>query len=59
MSIDLDFRPDSYSDFDDPVALALNDINGQMRRVMVPDMMTAEGGAGPGCGPPTPGSPTC
>ena len=43
MSIDLAFRPDSYSDFDDPVALALNGINGQMRRVMVRDMMTAEG----------------
>lgn len=43
MSIALAFRPDSYSDFDDPVALALNGINGQMRRVMVRDMMTAEG----------------
>jgi len=43
MSIDLDFRPTSYSDFDDPVALALNGINGQMRRVMVRDMLTAQG----------------
>jgi len=43
MSIDLDFRPSSYSDFDDPVALALNGISGQMRREMVRDMLTAEG----------------
>lgn len=44
MCFDLDFRPESYADFDDPVALALNGINGQMRREMVRDMMTAEGG---------------
>lgn len=43
MNIDLDFRPASYSDFDGPVALALNGINGQMRRVMVRDMLTVTG----------------
>jgi hypothetical protein len=43
MSIDLDFRPAHYADFDDPVALALNGIKGQMRREMVRDMLTAEG----------------
>ena len=43
MSIDPNFRPTCYSDFDNPVALALNGINGQMRRTMVRDMMTAEG----------------
>ena len=43
MSIDLDFRPASYSDFADPVSLALNGISGQMRREMVRDMMTAQG----------------
>lgn len=43
MSIDLKFRPASYSDFSDPVAVTLNGINGQMRREMVRDMLTAEG----------------
>ena len=43
MSIDLNFRPTSYSDFDGPVAAALNGIRGQMRREMVRDMLTAEG----------------
>ena len=43
MSIDLAFRPDSYADFDDPVALAVNGIAGQMRREMVRDMLSAEG----------------
>ena len=43
MSIDLKFRPAHYADFDDPVALALNGIKGQMRREMVRDMLTAEG----------------
>ncbi|MSR21775.1 MAG: hypothetical protein EXR91_12525 [Gemmatimonadetes bacterium] len=43
MSIDLHFRPAHYADFDDPVALALNGIKGQMRRVMVRDMLSAEG----------------
>lgn len=43
MSIDLDFRPRHYSDFDNPVALALNGIRGQRRREMVRDMLTAEG----------------
>ena len=43
MSIDLKWRPESYSDFHDPVALALNGIQGQMRREMVRDMLTAEG----------------
>jgi hypothetical protein len=43
MSIDLNFRPTSYADFDDPVALALNGIKGQMRREMVRDMLTATG----------------
>ena len=43
MSIDLKWRPESYSDFHDPVALALNGIQGHMRREMVRDMLTAEG----------------
>jgi hypothetical protein len=43
MSIDLDFRPRSYADFADPVSLAVSGINGQMRRTMVRDMLTAEG----------------
>src|SRR5690554_1885725 len=43
MSIDLDFRPAHYGDFDDPVALAVNGIKGQMRREMVRDMLEAEG----------------
>ncbi|MDA0313276.1 MAG: hypothetical protein O2992_14320 [Gemmatimonadetes bacterium] len=43
MSIDLNFRPTSYADFDDPVSLALNGIKGQMRREMARDMLTAEG----------------
>lgn len=43
MSVDLNFRPGSYVDFDDPVALALNGIKGQMRREMVRDMLSAEG----------------
>lgn len=43
MSIDLKFRPTHYADFDDPVALALNGIKGQMRREMVRDMLAAEG----------------
>ena len=42
MSIDLKWRPESYGDFHDPVALALNGIQGQMRREMVRDMLTAE-----------------
>lgn len=36
-------RPTHYADFDDPVALALNGIKGQMRREMVRDMLSAEG----------------
>ncbi len=43
MSIDLNFRPASYADFDDPVALTLNGIKGQMRREMVRDMLSADG----------------
>ena len=43
MNIDLNFRPTSYADFDDPVSLALNGIKGQMRREMTRDMLTAEG----------------
>jgi len=43
MSIDLEFRPASYADFDDPVAASLNGIKGQMRRAMVRDMLSAEG----------------
>ena len=43
MSFDLNFRPASYADFDDPVSLALNGIKGQMRREMARDMLTAEG----------------
>ena len=43
MKIDLNFRPESYADFDDPVSLALNGIKGQMRREMARDMLTAEG----------------
>jgi hypothetical protein len=43
MSIDLNFRPTSYADFDDPVSLALNGIKGQMRREMVRDMLEAQG----------------
>jgi hypothetical protein len=43
MSIDLNFRPAHYADFDDPVALALNGIKGQMRREMLRDMLSAEG----------------
>jgi hypothetical protein len=43
MSIDLTFRPTSYADFEDPVALAVNGIAGQMRREMVRDMLSAEG----------------
>ena len=41
--VDLDFRPESYTDFRDPVSLAVNGISGQMRRIMVRDMLTAEG----------------
>ena len=43
MSIDLNYRPTSYADFDDPVALALNGIKGQMRREMARDMLEADG----------------
>jgi hypothetical protein len=43
MSINLNFRPTSYADLDNPVALNLNGIKGQMRREMVRDMLTAEG----------------
>lgn len=43
MSFDLEFRPAGYADFDNPVALALNGIKGQMRRETVRDMMSAEG----------------
>ena len=43
MSIDLDFRPDSYADFDNPVSVALNGILGHNRRAMVRDMLTATG----------------
>ena len=43
MTIDLNFRPASYADFDNPVALALNGIEGQMRRTMARDMLLAEG----------------
>lgn len=43
MSIDLHARPTTYADFDDPIALALNGIKGQMRREMVRDMLSAEG----------------
>jgi hypothetical protein len=41
--VDLDFRPKRYTDFDDPVSLALNGIAGQRRREMVRDILTAEG----------------
>ncbi|TVP60379.1 MAG: hypothetical protein EA351_00710 [Gemmatimonadales bacterium] len=41
--VDLDFRPASYTDFGDPVAVALNGISGQMRREMVRDMLTSVG----------------
>ena len=41
MSINLDFRPASYTDFDDPVSLVTNGIKGQMRREMARDMLTA------------------
>ena len=40
---ELKWRPGSYADFDDPVALVLNGIRGQMRREMARDMLTAEG----------------
>ena len=40
---ELEWRPGSYADFDDPVALVLNGIQGQMRREMARDMLTAEG----------------
>lgn len=43
MSIDLEFRPESYADFDDPIDLAVNGIKGQLRREMVRDMLSAEG----------------
>jgi hypothetical protein len=43
MSIDLNFRPTSYADFDVPVFLAQNGIKGQMLREMVRDMLEAEG----------------
>lgn len=43
MNIDLNCRPTSYIDFDDPVALVVNGINGQLRREMARDMLTAEG----------------
>ncbi len=39
----LDFRPASYTDFGDPVSLALNGISGQLRRAMVRDMLTSVG----------------
>lgn len=42
-AIDLDFRPEHYGDFDDPVALALNGLKGQMRREMVRDVLEAQG----------------
>ena len=40
---ELKWRPGSYAEFDDPVALVLNGIRGQMRREMARDMLTAEG----------------
>ena len=43
MNINLDFRPASYADFEDPVSLVTNGIKGQMRREMARDMLTAEG----------------
>jgi hypothetical protein len=45
MTIDLEFRPTSYADFTDPVALALNGVLGQQRREMIRDMLTARGDA--------------
>jgi hypothetical protein len=43
MTIDLDFRPASYGDFSDPVTLALNGVQGQRRREMIRDILTARG----------------
>ena len=40
---ELKWRPESYTEFDDPVALVLNGIRGQMRREMARDMLVAEG----------------
>ena len=40
---ELKWRPESYTEFDDPVALVLNGIRGQMRREMARDMLIAEG----------------
>ena len=40
---ELKWRPGSYAEFDDPVALVLNGIRGQMRREMARDMLTAKG----------------
>ncbi|TVP78240.1 MAG: hypothetical protein EA352_02350 [Gemmatimonadales bacterium] len=40
---DMDLRPRTYGDFEDPVALALNGISGQRRREMIRDMLTAQG----------------
>lgn len=43
MSIDLNFRPRSYADFDDPISAVLNGIKGRKRREMIRDMLSAEG----------------
>jgi len=43
MTIDLDLRPASYGDFSDPVTLALNGVQGQRRREMIRDILTARG----------------
>lgn len=45
MRINLEFRPTSYNDLPGPVEAAVNGIAGQMRRMMVRDMMTVEGDA--------------
>lgn len=40
---DLDFRPKSYWDFEDPLQAILANIKGSRRREMVRDVLTAEG----------------
>jgi hypothetical protein len=42
-TINLNFRPRSYADFDDPSSAALTGIKGRKRREMVRDMLSAEG----------------
>ena len=39
---ELKWRPQSYTDFPDPLALALNGIQGQRRREMIRDILTRE-----------------